>query len=108
MAEWLTATDPDLPELWPDMPIEPRVTALYLAAAKEACIAYAPEQPSGVTEIPDGWRLAQALQAQNTWNANQGAPSPDFDGSGYGVTAHPLDWQVKQLLRPKRAIGVVL
>ncbi|WP_295012499.1 hypothetical protein [uncultured Microbacterium sp.] len=108
MATWLTANDPQLPELWADMPVMESVTTLYLAAAKEACIAYAPALPSGVTEIPDGWRLAQALQAQNAWNANQAAPSPDFDGSGYGVTTHPLDWQVKQLLRPKRAIGVVL
>ncbi len=59
-----------------------------------------------VPTIPDGWRLAQALQAQNAFNANNAAPgNGDFDGGGYGITAHPLDWQVKQLLRPKRAFG---
>lgn len=61
-----------------------------------------------IPTIPDGWRLAQALQAQNAFNANNAAPgNGDFDGGGYGITTHPLDWQVKQLLRPKRAIGAI-
>jgi len=65
-----------------------------------------PAEP--VPTIPDGWRLAQALQAQNAFNANNAAPgNGDFDGGGYGITTHPLDWQVKQLLRPKRATGAI-
>ncbi|WP_251439149.1 hypothetical protein [Microbacterium sp. USTB-Y] len=58
-------------------------------------------------DIPEGWRLAQILQAQNLYNANQAAPGGDFDGSGYGVTTHPLDWMVKQLIRPKQATGAI-
>ncbi|MBS1674609.1 MAG: hypothetical protein JSS74_11675 [Actinobacteria bacterium] len=59
-------------------------------------------------QIPDGWRLAQALQAQNAYNANNAAPgNGDLDGGSYGITIHPLDWQVKQLLRPQRATGAI-
>ena len=108
MATWLTPDDEELSELWPDVPMNDAVTTLYLNAAKEACIDYAPTLPEGATEIPDGWRLAQALQARNTYNSSHAAPGGDMDGSGYGISAFPLDWQVMQLLRPRRAMGAIL
>ncbi|NYF29237.1 hypothetical protein [Microbacterium sp. JAI119] len=106
MAEWLTADDEDLPTLWPDVPMNDDAATLYLNAAKEACLAYAPALAEGAS-IPDGWRLAQALQARNTYNSSKAAPGGDFDGGGYGISAFPLDWQVKQLLRPRRALGAI-
>ena len=58
------------------------------------------EIPPG--EIPDGWRKAQLLQAQNVWTATKASPSGDLDGGQYGIVAgFPLDWQVRQLIRPK-------
>ncbi|WP_067197157.1 hypothetical protein [Microbacterium sp. XT11] len=108
MAQWLTPDDPDLIFLWPDVPPNEQVAATYLAAAKDACLDYAPALPEGVTEIPDGWRLAQAMQARNIYNAAHASPGGEFDGGGYGITAHPLDWQVQQLLRPRRAMGAIL
>lgn len=107
MASWLTAADTELPTLWPDVPMDDDATNLYLDAAKDACLAYAPALPAGVTEIPAGWRLAQAMQARNIYNAAKAAPGGDMDGSSYGISTFPLDWQVQQLLRPRRAMGAI-
>lgn len=111
MASWLTAGDTELLTLWPDAPVEDAATAaLYLAAAREACEAFAPDLPEDTTDIPAGWRLAQAMQARNIWNSGNAAPSGDFagEGSGYAISSFPLDWQVQQLLRPRRAVGAIL
>jgi hypothetical protein len=122
MAKWLTANDAQLlQDLWPDVPMVDEVCNLYLNAAKSACLAYAPAlpEPSVLVDggyvvleeepsIPDEWVLAQVMQARNTYNAAKASPSGGFDGSGYGISAHPLDWQVKQLLRPERGVGAIL
>ena len=109
MAKWLTAADAELETLWVDAPVEdPALVELYLAAAREACEAFAPPLAPDATSIPAGWRIAQAMQARNIWNAGNTAPSGDFDSGSYGVTAFPLDWQVQQLLRPRRAFGAIL
>lgn len=59
--------------------------------------------------VPGNYKLAVALQARNIFNAGQAAASTggDFDGSGYGIASYPLDWQVKQLLRPIRGLGAI-
>ncbi len=107
MAGWFVANDAaTLAHAWPDVDlIDPGALGMYLAAAKAACLAYAPALPEGATDIPDEYRLAQALQARNTWNASAAGPSGANDGSSYGLTAFPLDWQVKQLLRPEQGTG---
>jgi hypothetical protein len=45
------------------------------------------------------------MQARNVWNSEQASPGGNLDGSGFGLTIHPLDWQVKQLLRPRSVFG---
>lgn len=95
-----------LAAVWPSMP-EGAVLTVYLEAAKAACIAYAPTIPEG-GPVPDAYRLAQAMQAANVYNAALAAPGGDLDGGSFGLVAHPLDWQVKQLLRPQTGVGVIL
>ena len=91
-----------------DAPADDEGLALYLEAAKEACLAYAPT-PADPEDVPESWVLAQAYQARNIYNSGQaGAGSGDFDGGGYGLSTHPLDWQIKQLLRPRRGLGAIL
>ena len=110
MATWLDA-DTDAAQiliLWPDAPGDvDGVLTMYLDAAQDACTAYAPARTS-YADIPESWRLAQAMQAANVYNASLAAPGGDIDGGGFGLTAHPLDWQVKQLLRPRRALGAIV
>lgn len=104
MADWLTPDDSELDNLleaaWTDAP-EGVALRVFLAAAKTQCIAYAPTLAEGAP-VPDDWRLAQVMQARNIYNAGA-APTGEgmADGSGYGISAYPLDWFVKQLLRPQ-------
>ncbi|WP_336625582.1 MULTISPECIES: hypothetical protein [unclassified Microbacterium] len=107
---WLNPADESDVELlavvWPSMPDDPTLT-VYLTAAKAACIAFAPALPEGGA-VPDEYRLAQAMQAANIYNAALAAPGGDLDGGSFGLVAHPLDWQIKQLLRPQSGVGVIL
>lgn len=57
--------------------------------------------------IPDGYPMAQLLQAKNIWNSGKATPSGDFDGGQYSLSTFPLDWQVRQLIRPKRGRPVI-
>lgn len=96
--------------LWRDAPADDTLLRVYLDAAQAAVIAYAPDEDAWsiyeqVPELP--FALAQVMQARSIYNANQASPSGAFDGSGYGLTTVPLDWQVKQLLRPQRGLGAI-
>lgn len=80
------------------------VTAL-LQAAYEQCSAFAPaiEVVDGVGEVPASYIKAQIMQA----GALRKAPavgSGDNTGGDFPVTVFPMDWTVKNLLRP--ATGV--
>lgn len=119
MAEWLTSASPMLATLWPDGDlVDPDTMDLYLAAAKAECLAFAPEPPALIVQdgfvvpaanaVPDEWVIAQVLHARNKYNAGAVGPTGATDGSGYGLTAFPLDWQVKQLLRPQRGMGAIV
>jgi hypothetical protein len=109
MADWHTAASAR--DEWPDAPVDSdggdaRLESL-LASAKEAVIAYAPAVSEPLEDIPDGYREAQLQQAQNMWNAGKASPSGDFDGGQYSLTTFPLDWAVRQLIRPKTGKPVI-
>lgn len=121
MAAWLSLVDAR--KLWRDAPADDLVLTSYLEAAKAAMIAYANpadilaedvvvDEDGYIVEstavIPESWPVAQAIQARNIWNSGKASPSGEFDGSSYAISAYPLDWQVQQILRPRRAIGAVV
>jgi hypothetical protein len=113
--------------LWRDAPADDATLTLYLRSAQGAVIAYAPALTQALidelypsefllpaedlypyeTNIPESWQLAQIFQARNIFNSAKVGPSSEFDGSGYGLSAFPLDWQVRQLVRPQRAVGAI-
>ena len=106
MAEWHTVESAR--DEWPDAPTDygdggdDTLTTL-LAVSQEAVIAYAPAVEEALTDIPDGYRLAQLMQARNVWNSTKVSTANDFDGGQYSISAsYPLDWQVRQLIRPKQ------
>jgi hypothetical protein len=121
MAEWHTVESAR--DEWPDAPYDEdggdTLLTSLLAAAQLAVVAYAPVQADMVTidpdgyivseeyVVPDGYRIAQLMQARNIWNSGKASPSGDFDGAGYGLSTFPLDWQVRQLIRPKRGRPVI-
>jgi hypothetical protein len=75
-----------------------------LVVARTQVEAFAPALAVGAT-VPEHYRLGQSMQARNIWNAATVSPSTgDMEMGGMSFVVHPLDWTVKQLLRPKRAV----
>jgi hypothetical protein len=105
MADWHTPES--VRAFWKDAPPDDVVLETYLATAKAAVLAYAPALPEDAVGVPDSYPLAQYLQARNIWNSGKASPNGGFDGSEYGISAYPLDWQVKQILRPQRGLGAI-
>ncbi len=102
---WLTPAEAR--DRWLDAPSDEAQLAELLEVAEVACVAYPPK--SDDPEHP-GWaalRRAQLTHARNMWNAGIVAPSGEFGEDTFSISAHPLDWHVKQLLRPARAVPVV-
>jgi hypothetical protein len=116
MADWHT-TETARNE-WVDAPLDDGQLVQLLEVAKQAVLAYAPAlptatmgwvdgyyQPTDTISIPDNYRYAQLQQARNIWNSAAATPAGDFDSGSYGLTTHPLDWQIKQILRPRTIFG---
>lgn len=124
MAEWHTVASAR--NQWADAPYdtdedEGDDTLLeLLAVAKSAVLAFAPDLSGntfvdddgyivnyGDNVVPTNYRVAQLMQARNVWNSSKASPAGSFDNGEYGLTSFPLDWQVRQLLRPKRGVPVI-
>lgn len=116
MATWHTLETAR--DQWVDAPLDDDELQELLDVAKSAVLAYAPAVatesvenvggfvvPTTTGDIPVSYRKAQIMQARNVWNSEQASPGGNLDGSGFGLTIHPLDWQVKQLLRPRSVFG---
>lgn len=93
---------------WSDaVRIEDDILWEILAVAKHEVVAYAPALAVGAT-VPVHYRKGQLMQARSLWNASKVDPSSGAMGDdSFAITPFPLDWQVKQVLRPKRAVPVV-
>lgn len=78
-----------------------------LEIAKQAVLAYAEALELDQWPPTNYWK-AQAMQAQNVWNSSRVNPVSGGDGDGsFVLRPFPLDWQIKQLLRPQSAVPVI-
>lgn len=100
--------------LWPDARTIPDDSLwLILESARIACQAYAPTLPASINPplppvVPPNYLEAQLTQARAIWNMMQTAPQGDVIGiDQLQVRVYPLDWNIRQLLRPKRGVPVV-
>lgn len=115
MATWHTPETAR--DQWADAPLDDNDLVELLEVAQQAVLAYAPALPEDDVTVEDGYvipaaqnipanyRRAQLMQARNIWNASNASTGGEFDGSSYGITTHPLDWQIKQILRPRTVFG---
>lgn len=72
-----------------------------LQMAREQCLEYAPLAEGAA--VPGRHRQAQLMQARNIWNSQKVDPATGgIDGESFVITPHPLDWMIKQILRPNR------
>jgi hypothetical protein len=105
---------------WADAPLEDAVLYELLSVARGQVEAFAPSLPAPVEtpaqfnsgwilmtpiqypEVPANYRLAQLVQARNVWTATKPDSNTGFgDGDFMPAPSRPLDWHVKNLLRPK-------
>lgn len=103
-----TATDLDD---WADRPDDPDTLAMYLLAAYEQCLAFLPystDLETGVRTtvlpeiIPDRYVLAQVMQARALYRSALAGSGDAIGADGMQVTVFPMDWTVKNLLRPRQ------
>lgn len=92
---------------WRDAPTDDAQLFDLLELAKDQCLAFAPVLAEGAL-VPVGYRKGQMMQARNIWNASKVDPSNGSFGSDtFVLRPFPLDWMVKQQLRPARGIPQV-
>ena len=61
-----------------------------------------------VGAVPTSLTLAQRSQARNLWNAAKVDPSNGSTGDDtFVVRPFPMDWAVKNMIRPKRVFGAL-
>lgn len=98
-------------DFWVDAPFDDDVLEELLEVAKQQVIAYAPTLPEPEAEveedIPVNYRKAQLDQARNLWNATKVDPASGGSGDDtYVIRPFPLDWMIRQTLRPRRGVPV--
>lgn len=88
-------------EYWPDAEfIEDASFFRLMEAANDACLAYAPSLPEGAA-IPASWYLAEILMARDLWSKMSGGNDEQIGPDGYAIRPANLEWQARNLLRPK-------
>lgn len=85
---------------WQDAPEDDGALFRLLEISKIDVLAYAPALVVG-RPVPLNYREAQIMQARNRWNAFRVDPSGAMGDGGFSFTPFPLDWQIRQLLRPR-------
>lgn len=88
---------------WNDAPEDDRTLYELLHVARHAIIEFAPALAEDEA-IPLNYVNAQLVQARNIWNDARGDSSGELGDGTFTSKPFPLDWEVKQLLRPARAL----
>jgi hypothetical protein len=86
---------------WPDAEqLSDARLYVLLETSRLECVAYGRPIPAGQL-APVNYREAQLMHARNRNAAWRVDPNSSGDDTSYQLGAHPLDWVVKQLLRPQ-------
>jgi hypothetical protein len=111
MAEWHDVES--VRDQWVDAPLDDELLDELLENAKGQVIAYAfksvREAYEAATEeepfdVPANLRLAQRRQTENLWTAGNVDSGGAMGEDTFVRTPHPLDWHVKQIIRPRSAV----
>lgn len=82
---------------WADAPEDDVILFSFLTVARREIEEFA---PAGVNPVI--LRAAQRSQVRTHWNASRvDTGGRALDGDGFELTPFPLDWEVKQMLRPR-------
>ncbi|MGV8965337.1 MAG: hypothetical protein ACOH2F_03575 [Cellulomonas sp.] len=104
---WLTSAEVRDEPYWATCDVDTD-TALdkLLASARSQCEAFAPALVAGA-DVPEAYRLAQAFQTRGLYRSSIAGSGDGIGSDGMTVTVFPMDWTVKNLLRPKRGVPVL-
>lgn len=92
---------------WRDAPLYDAWLYELLWTARDNVLAYAPALADGAA-VPINYRRAQLMQARNLWNAGKVDPSSGAQGDDtFVMRPYPLDWVIKQILRPATGKPVI-
>lgn len=102
---WVTdPADPRMPALWAgaaDYDAEELGFPLHVAQLQ--CILFAPALEAG-DPVPEHWVAAQVLQTRALVASGHTGSGDQAGSYGETVTVFPMDWTVKNLLRPRRPV----
>lgn len=87
---------------WSDAPADDERLYRLLDTARIQCEEFA---PAFTGRAPENFRQAQLLQARSIWASGSVSQDDQLGGGQLTVTVFPMDWSVKNLLRPRRAVG---
>lgn len=90
-------------EEWRDAPRDDVALHTILTLARDEVEAYARIGASWATI-----RQGQIMQARTLWNAAKVDASGTLGDGTFQITPRPLDWMVRQVLRPKTAVPKVM
>ena len=91
---------------WADAPFDDALLYELLDIAGGQVVAFAPALALDA-RIPTDYKRAQLMQSRNLWNATKDNGNQEMGADGFTIPIKPLDWHIRQLLRPKRGIPVV-
>ena len=86
--------------------IEDALLGELLEVARDAVVAYAPALAEDAV-LPTSYRLGQMLHTKNLWNAARVGADGSIGGDTFEIQPRPLDWHVKQVLRPAQGLPKV-
>ena len=89
---------------WGDAPLDDVFLHQILDTAKAQCVAYAPALQLGA-QVPVTYVQAQLLQARAIYQSVIANQQDSVGVEGFQVRVFPLDFTIRAMLRPKRAIG---
>lgn len=99
---WLTLEQARLQ--WADAPLDDLLLYQILETAKAQCVAYAPALLLGAP-IPVTYVQAQLLQSRAIFQSVIANQQDNVGVEGFQVRVFPLDFTIRAMLRPKRAIS---
>lgn len=89
---------------WADAPLDDVFLYQILDSAKTQCIEYAPALASNAV-IPTNYLQAQVMQARALYQSVIANQNDNVGIEGFAVRVFPLDFTIRALLRPKKAIA---
>jgi hypothetical protein len=89
---------------WSDAPLDDVFLRQILDTARAQCVAYAPTLALGA-QVPATYVQAQLLQARAIFQSVIANQQDAVGVEGFQVRVFPLDFTIRAMLRPKRAIG---